>query len=188
MGEAAPAAPFARALHFPPPGLALTAASSLPGTLAHADYGGHSSTFSSNIVYVNNGWNCVNIASFRTGHADAIFDNDCIITSQERVDDLFENCDAPSPGQAMMRGYNNRCVCRGARSAQLSTAPLTHPFTRCAALARFYTPLGNASANCDCCGRIPLSQLRKGVEDNFTSSKIPTAEFIVSLAKAKLGL
>lgn len=47
------------------------------------------SLFHSNVVYVNNGWNCVNIASFKLGHADQVYDNDCIITNQERVDDLF---------------------------------------------------------------------------------------------------
>lgn len=124
------------------------------------DYGGHNSLFHSNLVYVNNGWNCVNIASFKTGHADIVFDNDCIVTTQERVDSLFENCNQPGPGQAMMHGYNNR----------------------------FYTPNANASADCDCCGRIPLGQLRAGVEDNFTSSLIPAGDVIVGWAKVKLGL
>lgn len=71
-----------------------------------------------------------------------------------------ENCNKPGPDQAMMHGYNNR----------------------------FYTPNANASANCDCCGKIPLSQLRAGVEDNYTSSHIPTADVIVGWSKAKLGL
>lgn len=47
------------------------------------------SLFHSNVVYVNNGWNCVNIASFKLGHADQVYDNDCVIKNQERVDDLF---------------------------------------------------------------------------------------------------
>ena len=102
----------------------------------------------------------MNIASFKKGHGDLVYDNDCVITSQERVDDLFENCNKPNPDQSMMHGFNNR----------------------------FYTPLGNASANCDCCGKIPLSQLRPGLEDNFTSSKIPTAQVIVGWSKSKLGL
>ena len=109
------------------------------------DYGGHSSHFNSNAVIVEDGWNFVNVASFKEGHGDTTNDNDFAITTQERVDDLFENCNKPQPGQQMYHGSNNR----------------------------FYTPLGNASANCDCCGKIPLAQLRPGVEDNFTASVLP---------------
>ena len=130
--------PFLRASRPCAPSPALT---HLPHSLyTPEDYGGHSSNFSSNVVYVNNGWNCVNIASFRAGHADSVFDNDCIITQQERVDSLFENCNAPSPGQAMMRGYNNRCgvKCRNAPPPLLPSP--TSPIYARAALQVLHAP------------------------------------------------
>ena len=113
------------------------------------------------MVYINNGWNCVNIASFYTGHEDLIYNNTCIVSTSEKVDDLFDNCGVPSPGQAMMHGFNNR----------------------------FYTPLGQAGASCDD-GKplIPLAKLWPGLEDNFTASTLPSAATIVAWGKEKLGL
>ena len=72
------------------------------------DYGGHDSDFHDNVVVARNGQNCIGTASFVAGHADRYFNNSCVVYGTERVDDLFENCDSPSPGQAMLVGYNNR--------------------------------------------------------------------------------
>ena len=137
--------------HYSPPSSSLI--------LSLAD-GGHDSHFNQNAVIVMNGWNFLNVASFLTGHADTTFDNDFADTTQEKVEDLFDNCNAPRPGQQMISGRNNR----------------------------FYTPFGNASANCDCCGKIPLGQLRKGLEDNFTASVLPPGDTYVAWGRAKLGL
>jgi hypothetical protein len=91
-------------------------------------------------------------------YADTYTDNDCIVYGTERVDDLFENCDTPAPGQQMLIGANNR----------------------------FYTPAANASATCDCCGLRPLAQLPAGLEKNFTSSTIPPAPTVIAMARVKL--
>lgn len=72
------------------------------------DFGGHDSDFHDNVVVARNGQNCIGTASFVTGHADKYFNNSCIVYGTERVDDLFENCNAPSPGQEMLIGFNNR--------------------------------------------------------------------------------
>ena len=77
----------------------------------------------------------------------------------ERVDALFENCDADVlAAGGNLRGYNNR----------------------------YYTPLANASANCDCCGLRPLGMLPKGLADNFTSSPLPSGDTIIAWGRAKL--
>ena len=73
---------------------------------------------------------------------------------------LTQNCDPPSADQEDIRGYNNR----------------------------FYTANANASATCDCCGLRPLAMLPKGLEDNFTSSKLPSADTIIAWGRSKLGL
>ena len=72
------------------------------------DFGGHDSDFHDNVVVARNGQNCIGTASFVTGHADKYFNNSCIVYGTERVDDLFENCNSPSPGQEMLIGFNNR--------------------------------------------------------------------------------
>lgn len=72
------------------------------------DYGGHDSDFHDNVVVARSGQNCIGTASFVAGHADRYFNNSCVVYGSERVDDLFENCNAPSPGQGMLIGYNNR--------------------------------------------------------------------------------
>lgn len=122
--------------------------------------GGHDSRFHSNVVVAASGQNCVGTASFVPGHATQIFDNDCIVVGTERVDDLFENCNPPSAGQENIVGFNNR----------------------------FYTQHANASATCDCCGERPLAMLPKGLEDNFTSSFLPSAATIIAMGRAKLDL
>lgn len=125
------------------------------------DYGGHDSLFHDNVVAATSGQNCIGTASFVTGHADRYFNNSCIVYGNERVDDLFENCNSPpSPGQEMLIGYSNR----------------------------YFTPNSNASATCDCCGLVPLSKLPAGLEDNFTSSAIPAGDVIIGWAREKLGL
>ena len=124
------------------------------------DYGGHDSKFHSNVVVALHGQNCLGTASFVSGHATQIYDNDCIVFGTERVDDLFENCDPPSDGQEMIRGYNNR----------------------------FYTEKANASATCDCCGLRPLAMLPAGLEDGFTASGLPTAAQIIAMGRLKLIL
>lgn len=97
-----------------------------------------------------------------TNHSDQIYDNDCVVYGTERVDDLFENCNPVSPGQEMVRGYNNR----------------------------FYTPLGNASATCDIWnGKArPLAQLPPGLETNFTASLLPSGDTIIAWGRQKLDL
>ena len=122
------------------------------------DFGGHDSRFHSNIVVAAHGQNCLGTASFVPGHATQIYDNDCIVIGTERVDDLFENCDAPSPDQENIIGYNNR----------------------------FYTEKANASATCDCCGLRPLAMLPAGLETNFTSSLLPSAATIIQMSRQKL--
>ena len=72
------------------------------------DYGGHDSDFHDNVVVARNGQNCIGTASFVAGHADKYFNNSCIVYGTERVDDLFENCNTPFPGQEMLIGFNNR--------------------------------------------------------------------------------
>ncbi len=124
------------------------------------DYGGHSSEFNSNLVVATSGQNCIGTASFVSNYADLYHDNDCIVFGTERVDDLFENCDKPSPGQEMLKGYNNR----------------------------YYTANANASATCDCCGLRPLAELPAGLENNFTSSGLPSTDVIVAMAREKLLL
>jgi hypothetical protein len=121
---------------------------------------GTNSLLQSNAVLVTNNWNFLNVASFLTGHGDTTFDNDFAITTMEKVEDLFDNCNAPRPGQQMIAGRNNR----------------------------FYTPLGNATANCDCCGKIPLAQLRPGLEDNYTASTLPPSDTFVAWGRSRLGL
>ena len=57
--------------------------------------------------------------------------------------------------------------------------------------AGFYTPLGNATAQCDCCGEITLAELAAVapvVEANFTASTLPPGATIVGWARAKVGL
>lgn len=91
-----------------------------------------------------------------------IADNDCVILTQERVDDLFDNCNEQLP-IVSIRGYNNR----------------------------FYTPLANATVTCDCCGHITLAELAKispTTESNYTSSLLPTTDTLVAWARAKTGL
>jgi hypothetical protein len=122
------------------------------------DYGGHDSQFENNVVVAYSGQNCIGTASFVSGHADRYHDNDCIVYNTERVDDLFENCDTPSPGQEMLHGYNNR----------------------------YYTPLANASATCDCCGLRPLAQLPAGLATNFTSSPLPSSAVVIAMGRGKL--
>ena len=126
------------------------------------DYGGFNSLFHSNAVYVTNGWNCVNVAGQYAGHEDVIFDNDCVITTQERVDDLFDNC-REKPPMSSVRGSNNR----------------------------FYTPLANATVTCDCCGKITLAELAAIsplTEANATSLPLPSVDTLVAWARAKTGL
>lgn len=96
------------------------------------------------------------------GHEDLIYDNDYVQTNQERVDDLFDNCREQLP-VVSIRGWNNR----------------------------FYTPLGNASATCDCCGKVTLAELaviNPRIEANFTSTTIPAGDVIVGWARSKVGL
>lgn len=112
------------------------------------------------MVIARHGQNCLGTASFVAGHATQIYDNDCVVYGTERVDDLFENCNTPGAGQAMVRGFNNR----------------------------FYTPNANASATCDCCGLRPLAMLPKGLEDNFTSSFLPSAATVIAWGRAKLDM
>jgi len=122
------------------------------------DFGGHDSKFHSNVIVAVNGQNCVGTASFVSGHATEIYDNDCIVYHTERVDDLFENCNAGMDPAAAIHGYNNR----------------------------FYTEKANASATCDCCGMRPLADLPKGLEDNFTSSFLPDGDTIILMGRMKL--
>ena len=53
---------------------------------------------------------------------------------------------------------------------------------------RFYTLHANASATCDCCGLRPLAMLPAGLEDNFSSSFLPTAATIINWGRDKLNL
>ena len=96
------------------------------------------------------------------GHEDLIFDNDYVQTQTDKVDDLFDNCRETLP-VVSIRGWNNR----------------------------FYTPLGNATAQCDCCGEITLAELAAVspvTEANFTASTLPPGATIVAWARAKVGL
>ena len=127
------------------------------------DYGGHDSKFHNNVVIAVHGQNCVGTASFIAGHATSLYENDCVVYGTERVDDLFENCDKDLAPQVPMNGYNNR----------------------------FYTPLANASATCDCCGTVSLAQLQAinpTLEANATSSGLPSADTVVAWARDKLQL
>lgn len=124
------------------------------------DYGGHDSHFHSNVIVGLHGQGCIGTAGFVPGHVDTYHDNDCIVFRTETVDALFENCN-PSliAAGGSLKGYNNR----------------------------YYTPLGNASANCDCCGVRPLAQLSgTGLADNFTASVLPAPERIIAMGRAKL--
>jgi hypothetical protein len=123
------------------------------------DFGGHDSRFHSNVVVGVNNQECVGTAAFVPGHATEIYENDCILYNSEKVESLFENCDADvlkSGGN--VKGWNNR----------------------------FYTPLANASANCDCCGLRPIAMLPKGLEDNSTSLTLPTGDAIIQMGRQKL--
>lgn len=124
------------------------------------DYGGHSSSFRSNVVVARSGQNCIGTASFVDAVvADKYYDNDCIVFGTERVDDLFENCDSDVlKNGGNVQGFNNR----------------------------YYTKLGNASANCDCCGLRPLHMLPKGLADNATTSLLPSGDTIIAWGRAKL--
>ncbi len=125
------------------------------------DYGGHDSKFHSNVIIAKHGQNCVGTAAFVAGHATEIYDNDCVVFGTERVDDLFENCNPDlGPGMAPVYGHDNR----------------------------FYTPKANASATCDCCGLRPLAMLPKGLENNFSSSGLPSAATIINWGRDKLNL
>jgi hypothetical protein len=82
-----------------------------------------------------------------------------IVPGNERVDDLFENCNADVlKAGGNLRGWNNR----------------------------YYTPNGNASATCDCCGLRPLAMLPPGLADNFTASVIPAGATIIQMGRNKL--
>ena len=123
------------------------------------DYGGHDSFFHSNAIYTNNGWNFLNVAGMMQGHEDVMWDNDYVQAIQEKVSDLFDNCRETLP-VVSIRSYNNR----------------------------FYTPKGNASATCDCCGLVTLAELQTinpRIEANFSASTLPTAETIIAWARAK---
>jgi hypothetical protein len=96
------------------------------------------------------------------GHEDLIFDNDYVQTQTDKVDDLFDNCRETLP-VVSIRGWNNR----------------------------FYTPNANASATCDCCGKVTLAELaviNPRIEANFTSSFVPPGSVIVGWARDKVGL
>jgi len=96
------------------------------------------------------------------GHEDLIYDNDYVQSNQEKVSDLFDNCREQLP-VVSIRSWNNR----------------------------FYTPKGNASATCDCCGLVTLAELQTinpRIESNFTASTIPPGDVIVGWARAKTGL
>jgi len=122
------------------------------------DYGGHDSVFSSNVIIATNGQSCIGTAAFVPGHATQYHDNDCVVM-HENVDSLFENCDADVlKAGGNLRGWNNR----------------------------YYTPLANASATCDCCGTRPLAMLPPGLEDNFTSSLLPPGATIIQWGRDKL--
>ena len=97
------------------------------------------------------------------GHEDHFFDNDGLMPTSEIIGSFYDNCDEPA-GMTTTRGNNNR----------------------------YYTPHGNASATCDGVrGAITLAQLAlisPLTEVNFTTSVLPTNDWIVALAKVKLGL
>ncbi len=124
--------------------------------------GGHDSLFHSNAVYTTNNWNFVNVAGMLTGHEDLIFDNDYVQSNMEKVSDLFDNCRETSPVVSIL-SYNNR----------------------------FYTPLGNATATCDCCGMVTLEELQvinPRIESNHTISTLPSGATIIGWARQKVGL
>ena len=146
------------------------------------DYGGHDSAFHSNVVIALHGQNCIGTASFVFGHEDLYFDNDCVVYGKERVDDLFEvRCDpAGEPFMSMPPLNFTRPPTQNCNKDLAPNAAL-HGFNN-----RYYTPLANATATCDCCGERPLAQLPPGLADNYTSSGLPTAETIISWGRAKL--
>ncbi len=123
--------------------------------------GGHDSKFRSNVVIARRGQNCLGTASFVSGHATQVFDNDCAVWGTERVDDLFENCQGLDPStRAPIQAFNNR----------------------------FYTQHANASASCDCCGLRPLAMLEHGIERNFTSQRLPSPATIIAWGRDKLQM
>ena len=84
------------------------------------DDGGHDSRFHDNIVVARSGQNCLGTASFVRGHATQIYRNRCVVYGTERVDDLFENCDAPSADQAMIRGKRSSGPAVGPRRSLMN--------------------------------------------------------------------
>jgi hypothetical protein len=134
------------------------------------DYGGHDSLFRSNAVVglSTTQDHLVGTAGFfqwPASRALQIFDNDCVVQEHEVVDWLFDTCreGQQDPPVVGMIGFNNR----------------------------FYTPLANASATCDCCGTVSLAQLQAinpTLEANATSSGLPSADTIVAWARDKLQL
>ena len=85
-----------------------------------------------------------------------------IADNQEKVEDLFDNCRETLP-VVSIRSWSNR----------------------------FYTPKGNASATCDCCGLVTLAELQTinpRIESNFTAMTLPSGDTIVQWARAKVLL
>ena len=113
------------------------------------------------VVVARHGQNCLGTASFVSGHATQIYENDCVVYGTERVDDLFENCDPGLAPNVPVHGFNNR----------------------------FYTQNANASATCDKWqGMHPLGDLPPGLEDNYTRLSLPTPATLLGWGRAKLLL
>jgi len=125
------------------------------------DYGGHDSSFSSNLVIVApyDGQNCVNVGSFSEHHGDAFVNNTCVLL----------DCRSPD------------CVDKVGHVAQCEPSKVT------LAANDYYTQHGNASLECGT-NVLTVAQVQaKGLELGSTAAKLPSDATLLGWAEARVG-
>eukprot|EP00980_Cylindrotheca_fusiformis_P013649 scaffold3513_cov102-Cylindrotheca_fusiformis.AAC.10 len=124
------------------------------------DYGGHDSKFANNLVYAKNK-HCFGTGSFREGHADAFFNNTCIVI------------DTRNPAQSTV-GTLYQCSTEGMNPTK----------------NRYFTVSGNATWSC-LPNPDPLTlheMQQKGFEANTIVGVVPDTDTIVGMAKNIIGV
>jgi hypothetical protein len=122
------------------------------------DYGGHDSSFVSNLVvtFPYDKQNCLNVASFRRGHGDRFTNNTCLLLpGAGEVVASVTQCD----GNFLTLGQN-----------------------------RYFTANGTAETHCGDRTYLVTSLPRFGLEIGSTSSRLPPSSSIIAWARAKLSI
>jgi|TARA_B110000902_G_scaffold255806_1_gene321638 hypothetical protein len=142
------------------------------------DYGGHDSSFRSNIIYHghNDGQNCVNTWPFLAGHGANWSDNKCILPKSTNLGNPMGGCDCP-----------------GSLSP---SAPSWHPGMNdpggeCGvsfANNEYYTMNGTASMNCN--GKPSWADWtgKHGNDAGSTLGGLPSDDQLIEWARAKLDI